>query len=177
MNFIRKHYINRQLKGFIKNGRRKQVRTHALKDANSICFFVRSDDANRIEELIEYAVANKEKKILILCYLPHKKDINIADTPPFLHVVSQKNVNMSGRINEQGLKDIFSQYYDIFIDMDTKTDLMSLYLKTLPKADFRIGGIQSEYKYFDFILCGDEQRTVKDYLYNLEVYTSKLKGN
>jgi len=153
----------------------KKISVHTLKDANSICFFITNNDSNRVENLIKSVSIYKEKKITIICYLPHKKDINIADMPPFLYIVSQKDIGLTGRVSEQA-KNIFSQHYNIFIDMDTKTDLVSLYLKTLSNADFRRGGEQAYYDYFDFILCADEQRTIEEYISNLEVYTSKLKG-
>ena len=176
MNCIKKYYINRRLGDFVRKRKGKKVDIYTLKDANSICFFITNDDSNKVEELVKTVSIYKEKNLAIICYLPHKEDINMANMPPFLYTVSDKDIGLTGRINEQA-KNIFSQQYNIFIDMDTKTDLTSLYLKTLPNADFRIGGSQMYYNYFDFTLCADEQHTIAEYLSNLEVYTSKLKGN
>ena len=176
MNFIQKYYLNRRLRDFVRKKTGRKVHIYTLKDANSMCFFITGDDSNKVEELVKSVSIYKEKKITIICYLPHKKELNITDIPPFLYTVSDKDIGLTGRISEQA-KNIFSQQYNIFIDMDTKTDLVSLYLKTLPNADFRIGGSQMYYNYFDFTLCADEQHTIAEYLSNLELYTSKLKGS
>ena len=176
MGWIKKYYLNRQLRDFVRKKTDKKTRIHTLKNANSICFFITDDNSNKVHELIKSVSIYKEKKITIIYYLPHKKEINQTDMPPFLYTISQKDIKWTGLLNEEVQKNIFSHHYDIFIDMDTKTDLLALYLKTLPNADFRIGGEQTYYHYFDFILCANEQHTMKDYMSNLELYTSKLKG-
>ena len=175
MNFVKKHYINRRLRNFIERKKGRKVNIHTLKSANSVCFFISDTVPNRLENLVQYITTNREKKMTIICYGTNKKTSENENTLPFLYTISQKNVSMTGKIKED-LSAIFSQHYDIFIDLDTKTDLTSLYLKTLPNADFRIGGNQEYYNYFDFTLCANKQHTIKDYLSNLEVYTSKLNA-
>jgi hypothetical protein len=174
MNFVKKQYINRRLRSFIEQKKGREINIHTLKKTNFVCFFITYTNSKRLEDLVQYVFANREKKMTIICYCPNKKTSENENTLPFLHIISQKNVSMKGQIRGQ-LSDIFSQHYDIFIDLDTKTNLMSLYLKTLPKADFRIGGSLEYYNYFDFTLCANEQYTIKDYLNSLEIYTSKLK--
>jgi hypothetical protein len=173
MNFVKKHYINKRLRSFIEQKKGRKVNIHTLKNANSVCFFLTYTNSERMEELVQYVFANREKKMTVICYYPNKKTSKNEKTLLFLYTVSQKNVSMTGKIKEN-LSDIFSQYYDIFIDLDTKTDLTSLYLKTLSNADFRIGGSLEYCNYFDFTLCANKQHTIKDYLSNLEIYTSKL---
>jgi hypothetical protein len=138
-----------------------------------VCFFISGTDSNRLEELAQYVSANSEKRMTIICYCSNKKTAKNENSLPFLHIVSPKNISITGKIKEQA-SDIFSQYYDIFIDLDAKTDLISLYLKTLPKVDFRIGRNQEYYNYFDFTLCANEQHTLKDYLSKLDIYILKL---
>jgi len=175
MNFVKKHYINSRLRSFIEQKKGKKVNIHSLKDANSVCFFVTYTYSECLGDLVEYVSANSEKKIIIICYCTNKKTPENEKTLPFLYTVSQKNVSTTGKIKGE-LSDVFSQHYDVFIDLDTKTDLTSLYLKTLPNADFRIGRNQEYYNYFDFTLYANKQHTIKDYLSNLEIYTSKLNA-
>jgi hypothetical protein len=174
MNFIKKYYLNRYLRSFIRQKEERKISIHTLQNANSVCFFISSTDSNRLEELVQYVSASR-KKMIIICYCSNKETAENYNTLPFLYTISSKDVSITGKIKEQ-LSDIFSQHCDIFIDMDTKTDLISLYLKTLLKVDFRIGRNQECYNYFDFTLCTNEQHTLKDYLSNLEIYTPKLKG-
>jgi hypothetical protein len=176
MNFIKKYYLNKIVGNFVQKRTEGRGNVHALKDARSVCFFVGGEDADRVEELIQcVSTSYKEKEIAVICCVSNKKRFNINNMPPFLYAVSEKDVGITGGIHED-IHKIFSKKYDIFIDLDTKTNLISLCLKTLVKADFRIGGSQNQYEYFDFILCADEQRSIKDYLFNVELYTSKLKG-
>lgn len=176
MNFIKKYYLNKWLRNFVQSETDRKITVYTPKDARSICFFICGDKVNKVEELIQCIKTEyKEKEITIICYLSNKKGFNIIDIPPFLHKISSKEVGITGRIKE-GTDTLFAKQYDMLIDLDTKTNVISLYLKTLLKADFRIGGSQTDYAYFDFVLCADEQRSIKDYLFNLEVYTSKLKG-
>jgi hypothetical protein len=176
MNFIKKYYINRQLCDFVQQKTDRNFRVHTLKDARSICFFICGDDTDKVEDLIQcVSTLYKEKEIVIICYLSRQKEFKTGNMPSFLYAVSAKDVGTTGRM-KGNVQKIFSKQYDIFIDLDTKINLISLYLKTLLKADFRIGGNQTYYKYFDFVFCDDEQRSVKDYLSNLELYTSKIKG-
>jgi len=172
MNFVKKYCLNRQLRDFLQKRVNKNVNVHALKGANSICFLIRGGDSNRVDELLKIASQYKEKKMVIVCYLSSNERFNMTDTPSFLYTLSSKDVGLTGRIGDEKLKNIFLQHYDIFIDMNDKTDLISLYLQTLFNADFRIGGNKLFHKHFDFVLCADEQRSLKEYMSNLELYTS-----
>jgi len=175
MNFIKKYYLNKGLRKFVQQKKDKKIIIQTINDANSVCFFVSGSDANKVNDLLKSIAIYNEKKITIICYLPHREKLNIENSPPFLHFVSPKDISITGQIKKH-VPDIFSQNYDIFIDLDTNTDLMSLYLKTLLNADFRIGGNREFYNYFDFTLCANEQYTMNDYLSNLEVYTLKLNA-
>ena len=115
MNCIKKYYLNRRLRDFVRKKMDKKISVHTLKDANSICFFITNNDSNRVENLIKSVSIYKEKKITIICYLPHKKDINIADMPPFLYIVSQKDIGLTGRVSEQAKNRIHHCQYSVFM--------------------------------------------------------------
>ena len=177
MNFIQKHCLNQRLNGFIQKRKGEQTSIYTLKEANSICFFITLDIADKLTELVNYVSALENKKTVIICYFNGKKLPENMEKSPILYTVSRKDISITGRVREQVREKIFSQHYNIFIDMDTETDLISLYLKSLPNADFRIGRNEKYYNYFDFTLCAGEQYNIKEYISNVEKYTSKLKGN
>jgi len=176
MHFLKRYCLNRRLRSFAEGEKKRQINVISLQEARSVCFFITCENPQQVEELTRYTAKNPDKKITVICYLPAKNTAENAPMLPFLHTISSKDVGWRGQIKKQTLKTIFLQQYDIFIDMNTKTDLTSLFLATLPKADFRIGGTQQQYRYSDFTLCADEQHTLEEYLFNLELYTSKLKG-
>ena len=175
MNFIKKYCLNRRLSIFNRKRKEEQTNIYALKEAKSICFFITLNVVEKLEELMK-CISRFDNKKTIICYLPKTELPQNMAMLPFLHTISNKDVNLIGGMNEQ-VKNIFSQHYNIFIDIDTEQDLMSLYLKTFLSADFRIGRNKEYYNYFDFTLCADENYNIKDYISNLEKYTDKLKGN
>ena len=175
MNTIQKYYLNRHLREFIRKKIDKKIDERTLKDTSSICFFITGDDLNRVEELLTCISSfYKEENVSIICYFTDKKEFKMEKFPAFLYVVSEKDVSLTGRVSEC-LQKIIEKKYDIFIDLDTKTNLLALYLKTLPKANFRVGSNQQNYVYFDFTLCADEQHSIRDYLSILDIYMSKIK--
>jgi len=176
MNLIKKQYLNQRLQRFIEQKKERKMKVRTLQEANSICFFVSAKDSSRLEELIQYISENDEKKMTVICYCPTKKMAENKNMFPFLHTVLSKDVSTKGQLNEQVQETIFSRHFELFIDLDTKTNLTSLYLKTLLQADFRIGANRKYYRYFDFTLYTKEQHTIKDYLCSLDIYTSKLKN-
>ncbi len=180
MNFIQKHYLDRQINNFVEKRRKEQTHIYTLKEANSICFFITFDTVDRLEELIKSVSVYNGKKVVIICYCPSNKipeNMNMDDNVSFLYFILRKDISLTGRISEQIQKNVFSQHYDVFVDVDTNSDLISLYLKTFPDADFRIGRNGECATYFDFTFSVDQHYTIKDYISNLEVYLSKLKGN
>ena len=177
MNFIQKYCLNKRLNAFIPKRKGEQTSIYTLKEANSICFFITLDAMEKLSELIECVSSFKDKKIVIICYLNGEELPESIDTSLVVYAVSKKDVSIMGRVAERLQEKIFSQRYNLFIDMDTKQDLMPLFLKTFLNADFRIGRNEKYYDYFDFVLCADEQCSMKKYILNLEKYISKLKGN
>jgi hypothetical protein len=179
MNFIQRYYLKRRLNNFVEKQTERQRNIYTLKETQSICFFLTYNTFDQLEELIRYSSLQGKKKRAIICYLPSDKSIeNKIDTGAgSVYVITQKAVNFAGQIDRQIRENVFSQHYDVFVDMDIKSDLNSLYIKTFFDADFRIGRNSEYYKYYDFTLCLGEQYTIKEYISNLETYTLKLKGN
>jgi hypothetical protein len=148
-----------------------------LKGTQSVCFFLTCDTSGKLEELIRYTSSQDKKKRTIICYVPSDKLIDNTIDTTSVFIITQKSIKITGKIDKQIWETIFARHYDIFVDTDIKSDLSSLYLKTLFEADFRIGRNSQYYKYYDFILCMDEKYTIREYISNLETYTLKLKGN
>jgi hypothetical protein len=125
-------------------------------------------------------IGKKEKRIMLLCYSPFK-NIPVQEEKgmdmPTVYPLSPKDIHCLGQLKKAEVKQLFTQYYDMFIDMDIQSDGYSLYLKTLVKAGFRIGRNKDYYPYYDLTLCADETYTIEDYIRTLDRYTSKLKGN
>jgi hypothetical protein len=176
MNFIQRYYLKRQLNTFVEKQRKKQRNIYTLKETQSICFFLTCDTFDKLEELIYTSLRDRHKRTII-CYLPSVKSIENRIDKTSVYMITSKAIKWTGRLDQQMREKIFSQHYDLFIDTDIKSDLNSLYLKSFIDADFRIGRNSEYYQYYDFTLCVGEQYTIKEYISNLETYTSKLKGS
>ncbi|MDR1182310.1 MAG: hypothetical protein LBL13_10085, partial [Bacteroidales bacterium] len=177
MNFIQQYYLKRQLNSFVAKRTEKQKSIRTLKESHSVCFFLTYDTSDKLEELIRYISLQNKKGKIIICYLPSGKIIENKIDTTCVHLITQKAIKATGKLDKQVLENIFSQHYNIFIDVDIKPDLSSLYLKSFLDADFRIGRNSEYYKYYDFTLCVNERYTIKEYINNVETYISKLKGN
>ncbi|MDR1459997.1 MAG: hypothetical protein LBI60_07260 [Bacteroidales bacterium] len=177
MNFIQQYYLKRHLNNFVTKRTKTQKNISTLKESHSVCFFLTYNTFDELEELIKLISRQKEKERMVICYLPSGKSIAREINNLSVHLLTHKVIKPTGTIDKQVKENIFSRHYDIFIDMDIKPDLSSLYLKTFVDADFRIGRNSEHYKYYDFTLCVNERYTLKEYISNVETYTSKLKGN
>ena len=157
----------------------EQIRISPFDTGKNICVFTTyqgDEKYKELEEGIDY-LEKKGKKVFFICYLHQKKIPEIMVNKLNMFLVSKKDINFSGSISNHIQKELNNQHYDFFIDADTHSDKLGLYMKTLINTDLRVGRNQEYYDYYDLTICVNETFSIKEYFENIETYITKLQGN
>ena len=179
MNFIQKHYFNKQLFGFINRRQNEQVKLSKFDALHTVCVFATFQGDESFKNLMQSiaCLERKNKKVSLIMYVNQPTIPAIIENTSDICVITKKDINFAGHVKSVLYDELVKHHYDLFIDTDTVSEKSTLYLKALIHAGLRTGRNQQYCDYYDLTLCVDDTYTVNEYISNLEIYISKLQGN
>ena len=179
MNFIQNYFIDKRLSNFITNRKQEQIKLSQFDLLQTICIFATYQGDEAFEKLMQNIayLEGLKKKVTVIMFVNQHKIPQVMENKLNICIITKNDINFAGQLKSTLHDELIKWHYDLFIDTDTVSDKMTLYLKSLVHADLRAGRNQEYYNYYDLTLCVDDKHTIEEYISNLGIYLSKLQGN